>query len=446
MTIKANEYSHQWKGEDCRVGAFQGVVLGDFEELEDEFQVNITVFSLRPDGRAETVRASTSEYGDSIFLNVWKDHLMLVRDVNAFSRAYSCPGCSRIFSRSDNLERHSSACRGEEAAVSQRKYVGGYVRYQPSIFERLEEVGISTGEDATYRWFCCFDTESILQPLELSSHESRSEKTCEHILVSVALSSNIPGFEEAVCFIEPEPTEVIRKMLQHLECMQEEASLLMREQLSETISLLDEMVQEAEQDGADEGRKKMRKIYRKLKTDLDLYVDQLSCVSFNGSAYDLPLISRQLLPELQMDTDPHAFVIKKGNTYMCIATSKYRFIDALLFLSGGTTYDGFLKTYTAERKDGGGGGDGPERKGYFPYEKLTSYDVLEEQAFPSYNDFYSKLKNCNTLESERLRFERLLTEGLTQEEALEKMGLTCIPLSGQEEYQETVGCKRMQKE
>jgi hypothetical protein len=94
----------------------------------------------------------------------------------------------------------------------------------------------------------------------------------EHILVSVVLSSNIPDFQEAVCFIEPQPAEVVEKMIQHLECLQQEASHLMREQLSQTISLLDKLVNEVEcNDIADEGHKKMRKTYRRLKEDVDLY-------------------------------------------------------------------------------------------------------------------------------------------------------------------------------
>jgi murein tripeptide amidase MpaA len=84
-------------------------------------------------------------------------------------------------------------------------------------------------EDATYRWFCCFDTESILQPLSDSDPESSSGKMAEHILVSVVLSFNIPGFQEAVCFIELQPAGVVEKMMQHLECLQQEASHLMRE-------------------------------------------------------------------------------------------------------------------------------------------------------------------------------------------------------------------------
>jgi hypothetical protein len=252
-------------------------------------------------------------------------------------------------------------------------------------------------------------------------------------LVSVALSSNIPGFQESVCFIEPQPADVVEKMMQHLECVQLEASHLMREQLSQTISLLDELVNEGEcNDRADEGHKKMRKTYRKLKEDVDLYVDQLPVISFNGNSYDVPQLSRYIIPLLNLDTDRHAHVVKRNSTYMCIITSTYRFIDALLFLSVGTSYDGFLKTYTDERDEGG---DAPERKGHFPYEKVTSYDVLENGTFPSYDDFYSKLKNCNTLESSRLHFDQLLTEGLTRKEVLKKMELTSLPPTGREEYE-----------
>jgi hypothetical protein len=89
----------------------------------------------------------------------------------------------------------------------------------------------------------------------------------EHILVSVVLSSNIPGFQEAVCFIEPQPAEVVvEKMIQHLECLQQEASHLMREQLSQTISLLDKLVNEVEcKDVAEEGTQEDEKDLQKAE-------------------------------------------------------------------------------------------------------------------------------------------------------------------------------------
>ena len=47
---------------------------------------------------------------------------------------------------------------------------------------------------------------------------------------------------------------VVEKMIQHLECLHQEASHLMREQLSQTISLLDKLVNEVEcKDIAEEG-------------------------------------------------------------------------------------------------------------------------------------------------------------------------------------------------
>ena len=86
----------------------------------------------------------------------------------------------------------------------------------------------------------------------------------DHILVNFALSSNIPGFQEVVCFIEPQPAEVVEKMMQHLECLQQESSHLMREQLSHTISMLVKLVNEVEcNDIADGGYKKMRKDLQK---------------------------------------------------------------------------------------------------------------------------------------------------------------------------------------
>ena len=82
------------------------------------------------------------------------------------------------------------------------------------------------------------------------------------------------------------------------------------------------------------------------------------------------------------------------------------------FLGGATTLDFFLKAYKAS-----------ETKGYFPYEWFDTPNKLDEQQLPSYDDFYSNLKNSNPLYKEADDYQKLLITGITDKQALTKLGL-----------------------
>ena len=85
-----------------------------------------------------------------------------------------------------------------------------------------------------------------------------------------------------------------------------------------------------------------------------------------------------------MHEQEHGFVVKKCNSYACITTDKFRFLDISHFLAPGTSYAGFLKAYRVE-----------ETKGFFPYEWLDGPEKLDQTELPPYESFYSALKGTN---------------------------------------------------
>ena len=93
------------------------------------------------------------------------------------------------------------------------------------------------------------------------------------------------------------------------------------------------------------------------------------------------------------------------------------------FLGGATTLDLFLKAYKAT-----------EMKGSFPYEWFDTPNKLDEQQLPSYDDFYSKLKNSNPLYKEADDYQKLFNTGITDEQTLKKLGLKNKPPTGLENY------------
>ena len=151
----ARKFFFIWKGEEADVAGFEGVEDSDLQELEDLFQVNVTIFCLQPDYRAETVRASPSSHGRTMYLNVFDGHLSHVAQPEQFSYKYVCSICSMTFPRVDAKTTHERVCRGggdsEEmdgniASLQDRRYVGGYFKQKLGIFQRLREVLVPVEE------------------------------------------------------------------------------------------------------------------------------------------------------------------------------------------------------------------------------------------------------------------------------------------------------------
>ena len=132
------------------------------------------------------------------------------------------------------------------------------------------------------------------------------------------------------------------------------------------------------------------KFIKKLLTEIESYIQQLPCLTFNGSSYDINLVKKNLLTRLGLTAkDNQGYVIKKNSKFMCISTPELRFLDISQYLSPGVSYDKFLKAYGTELT-----------KSFFPYEWFDSVEKLEHDRLTDYDCFFSKLKRCNVLEKE----------------------------------------------
>ena len=73
--------------------------------------------------------------------------------------------------------------------------------------------------------------------------------------------------------------------------------------------------------------------------------------------------------------------------YATISNYCFKFLDITNFLTVGTSYSKFLNAYDID-----------VGKSFFPYEWFDCAEKLDFQHLPAYEDFYSNLKNKNTLE------------------------------------------------
>ncbi|KAE9023901.1 hypothetical protein PR001_g12802 [Phytophthora rubi] len=141
---------------------------------------------------------------------------------------------------------------------------------------------------------------------------------------------------------------------------------------------------------------KHRSDYGRLKQQ----IDQVPVFDFNSGRYDINLLKSDLFAVI--DTDNISVI--KNPSYMCIATSNMKISN---FVPAGTSYDKYLTTYLGKCK-----GDDKITcvcgigKGLFPYEHITSFNVLSQTSIPPQLAFDSKLRGTSITsnENERVKF------------------------------------------
>ena len=93
-----------------------------------------------------------------------------------------------------------------------------------------------------------------------------------------------------------------------------------------------------------------------------------------------------------------------------------QFLDILVFLGRAPSLDKLLKAYGRS-----------EQRRLFPYEWFEDMEKLRHTELRIADAFYSKLKNCNLLETDFNMYNCLLKRGITRNFVLKKLGLTSPP-------------------
>ena len=93
------------------------------------------------------------------------------------------------------------------------------------------------------------------------------------------------------------------------------------------------------------------------------------------------------------------------------------------FLDGATSLDSFLKAHNTK-----------ETKGFLPYEWFDCREKMNKKGLPSYDSFFSILRNSNPFEKDYNDFQNLVNNGLTTEQAVAKLGMDRILPTGAENH------------
>ena len=400
----------------------------DVPRFENEFSVDVDIYCLSPDHSVIPRYMSKSKHGDKMVLNLTPDgtHLSYVKKVDTFLTRFKCDQCSRHFDHMSHLTRHSKVCKKKQAIY----FPGGSYKLPLNMHEKLVRVGIEVpdGKRIAYKWFATFDCESILDTnIADKTTDDKTEYLNRHIPVSMSLASNVPGFTDPVFLCERNPDVLVDTFLKSLREIKDKAANLARNTWADVFKDLDAKIKTSgNTDIERQGQ------FVSLKKEFTKYCDRLVVFGFNSQKYDLNLLKPYLFRHLNdddsdddevmlgnnddnddnvmvldvdnddvmmmdgddkdndKDDDDKLIVIKRNSAYMSIMTSEFKFLDACNYLAPATSLNKF---YTAFGVDSG--------KLFFPYEKVTSFDVLMEPCeFPDYGDFYSKLRSCNVLESD----------------------------------------------
>jgi len=274
----------------------------------------------------------------------------------------------------------------------------------------------------------------------------KEQKTNVHLPISVSICSNVPGFTEAFSYVEQSIDLLVGRMIEYMERIQQAVLAMCKVKWANVFTalqtLLDKWSYRHSVDTSDTeyrentsgiledffvirnisqgenvhptDRKIIYNEVLSLCRKFVLYCSQLIVLSYNGSRYDIKLIKSSIVKHLELDTRPvDSFIVKRGGNYAAITCSKFKFLDVCNYLSAGTSYSNFLKTFQIE-----------ESKQFFPYEFLDCFDKLKLSHLPPYSAYFSTLKNVNVLEADFIKWEKGGKKGprpLTGEENYAKL-------------------------
>ena len=380
---------------DTSVHDFAGVTLDDLHKVESKFETNVVVYQLVEidNGKtmAELVRRSPAQYQETMYANLHESHYSYIQDIGKYCHSYRCRKCGdSLWKCPYDLHRHELTC---EVGVN-RKYKGGVYHPPPSVFERLDDEGIVVEKMLRYYPYrATFDFESYFDRNNVPADTNTLQWSARHVPLSVSVASNVPGHEDAQCYItNGDSDKLVADMMSHLHAVSDAAFESLKpsyESVLDKLKMLKEEWDSAEEEcGLEEAenedevaRKNRTNPFKKLLDQLFSWLRQLPVIGFNSGHYDLNVIKKFYIPYMVKNNDIQ-FVIKRQNTFMCFSTPKLKFLDVTQYLAPGVSYAKYLTAYGCELG-----------KGHFPYEYMDDLQKLEDRVLPPQSAFFSRLKN-----------------------------------------------------
>ena len=200
---------------DIAPGDFAGVQIFDFIHLENFFKLNLIAYEL--DGKvAKLVQRSREFYKETMRLNFYENHLSVIVDFEHYCRENQCIDCNKLWHRNCDYYRHTKIC-----TTTVREVFPGDIHKNPAtIFEKLDEIGIVVPHyDRHFPFFACYDFEAYFSKTKIFN-SSMLTLDAYHLPLTVAVATNIPGYESGVCFVtEGSEERFVEKLVKCLETL-----------------------------------------------------------------------------------------------------------------------------------------------------------------------------------------------------------------------------------
>jgi hypothetical protein len=231
-----------------------------------------------------------------------------------------------------NMKQHQLKCTGQ----SVYNFKGGFHNNPKTIFDKLEEHGIHV-QDRVYPWFVVYDFEAMLVPIK-ESNSAKLTWTQPHEPISVSVCSNVDGFTEPHCIVEPDVETLVRKMVEYMTSIALRSYELAQQKIADAFAQLDADINNPmralleddddddyklntflDDDELQEENEKEKNVYTKLKEELDAYCRQTIVLGYNSAKYDMNLVKTHLAKQLDMHGPGETFTDKRNNSYACLA-------------------------------------------------------------------------------------------------------------------------------
>ena len=199
--------------------SFPGIQWEHLHHFEKAFQIRLNIMELLPDQSVMNRYKSVATYKQVLHMNIFKDHLSLIKDVKSYSRKFKCYHCNGKFKKNSRLLRHQKTC----AKMTKFVFPSGSYRVQKTIFEEIEEFGINVPHsDRMYTDFIVYDLEALLKPKKRITKSGKTKFTHEHKPISVSIASNVESFRKPKCIISTDPHVLVKGMFEHFDLIRAE--------------------------------------------------------------------------------------------------------------------------------------------------------------------------------------------------------------------------------
>ena len=314
-------------GVEAIVSHFPGLGFNDLHIFEEFFSTSVNVYCKEDHagtGRrvALLIRRGDSRYtGNTLNVDLTRDHFEYISDFNLYASHFACQICGFHFHRKYHLQRHLKTCSGKTKFVYSKGYYNPESR---ALYTELKRHGITdcAKSDFMYPYYGTFDCESVLE----KSCDDAGIFVARHRLVSIAINSNVPGFQNEIkCFVTltGDDDHLTRQFVDHAVEMGSKAAELTQQRLRRVIDslrikaetmrkrdsiaetarrppdptpLLEVNVSEIATDGSsrkDSNTTKANCYDRLLKRVLE-WTSTFPLLGYNSSRYDLSLLARPL--------------------------------------------------------------------------------------------------------------------------------------------------------